>query len=245
MDLKDAQFYQMKIDEIKKELKSLPIGYLGKRGPYYYEEKDSKRIGITRDPKRINELARRALLLKLQEHVEYNLSLAVRQNRKEKTEALYEIIPLLAPVYQTLPVERFYPLSLHAWLDRAQGGGAGFPEELKYLTNSGILVRSKSELILADTLALNKVPFLYEAKLLLGDEIRSPDFTIRRPRDDKEFLWEHFGRMDDEAYRQKANAKVELYGRYGYHPFENLICTYEEDIQDGKRIQQYIELFLL
>jgi len=245
MDLKDVQLYQTKIDEIKKELKSLPIGYLGKRGAYYYEEKDSKRIGVTRNSKRINELARRALLLKLQEHVEYNLSLAVRQDRKEKTEALNEIIPLLAPVYQTLPVERFYPLTLRAWLDRTTGESAGFTEELKYLTNSGILVRSKSELIIADALALNKVPFLYEAKLRLGDEIKSPDFTIRRPRDDKEFLWEHFGLMDDEAYRRKANAKIELYGRYGYRPFENLICTYEEDIQDRKRIQQYIELFLL
>ena len=71
------------------------------------------------------------------------------------------------------------------------------------------------------------------------------DFTISRPSDGKLFLWEHFGLMDDDEYRQNTIKKISLYARYGFFPFENLICTYERDLQNPTHILEIIDLFLV
>jgi hypothetical protein len=51
--------------------------------------------------------------------------------------------------------------------------------------------------------------------------------------------------MDQDGYRNKMIEKLALYARYGFFPFDNLICTYEKDLQNPAYIHVIIEAFLL
>ena len=73
------------------------------------------------------------------------------------------------------------------------------PENQNYLTAKGEAVRSKSEILIADTLNRMKIPYHYEfpIKLLSENGTKTtfhPDFLCLNRRTRKEFLWEHFGR---------------------------------------------------
>ena len=242
---KDILFYEKEIDLIKLELRKLPDGHLYKKGPYYFQTINTIQKGITKDRQKIMHLARKAYLLRRLKHLEWNLSLAKKYAAKCKVEDLAYIILELPPYYQTLPINYFYHYSIQERFEKTPKGIIGFENELIYLTNSGIRVRSKSERIIADALDQNVVPYHYEAALKLGGGTICPDFVIYRPFDGKMIIWEHFGLMDDRRYRQKTNGKIAAYARYEFYPFDNLICTYEKDIINPAYIQTIIEMFLL
>ena len=58
-------------------------------------------------------------------------------------------------------------------------------------------------------------------------------------------LWEHFGLMDQGGYRHKAVEKLSLYAQHGFFPFDNLICTYEQDVRNPAHVHAMIEAFVL
>ncbi|MBE5970388.1 MAG: hypothetical protein E7242_09175 [Lachnospiraceae bacterium] len=102
------------------------------------------------------------------------------------------------------------------------------PEHLKYSTEKGELVRSKSELLIADMYYSLGIPYRYEAGVKLkGGLVRYPDFTVLRVRDRKEFYHEHFGLLDDSEYRKKCLIKLDEYRKNGIYTGKNLIITYE------------------
>ena len=101
-------------------------------------------------------------------------------------------------------------------------------------TDKGELVRSKSEVIIANSLKSNKVPYRYEFPLVIEREEGSedycefhPDFFCLNVRTRQEFAWEHFGMMDDAEYAARAVEKLALYSANGYFPGKNLIITME------------------
>ena len=118
------------------------------------------------------------------------------------------------------------------------------PELLKYQTSKGVMVRSKSEKIIADKLELYGIPYRYEAELIINGNRYYPDFMILLP-DGRILIWEHFGMMDDIDYASRAWRKIENYRRAGYVQHTNLICTYESDIENGKVIDEIIRRFVL
>ncbi len=66
-----------------------------------------------------------------------------------------------------------------------------YEEKLIHKTKRGEMVRSKSEVIIANMLFDADINYLYEEPLQLKDgSIRSPDFTISK--NGKTFYWEHF-----------------------------------------------------
>jgi len=245
MDLKSIQFYETEINSMKDELKGLPEGYLVKRGEYYYQKTDTAQTGITKDPQKVRGLIRKAYLQKRIQHLEHNLSLVKKLTLQGQTEEPQDICRELSAPYQALPIELFFHLSADDWLNNVSGEGAGNPEGLIYRTNSGALVRSKSERTIADALDQNGILWRYEAALVLGNEIRYPDFTIKKPYSGEVVFWEHFGRMDLSGYRQNVSLKIELYTRHGIFPDINLICTYEQHLQNTTHIQNLIEMYLL
>ena len=106
-------------------------------------------------------------------------------------------------------------------------------ENTGFLTSKGECVRSKSEIIIADVLASLCIPYRYEFphKLKNGDLSRCidvySDFTCLNIHTRKEFVWEHFGLMDDAEYARNAVAKIEMYQNNGYFLGDNLIFTME------------------
>ncbi len=105
-----------------------------------------------------------------------------------------------------------------------------FTEKIDPLkTKRGDLVRSKSELIIADKLFDADVPYFYEArKDIPGKKDHFfPDFLVLNRNTRQEFLWEHFGMLDNENYVRATQRKLSEYAKMGYFPGKNMIVTFE------------------
>lgn len=95
-------------------------------------------------------------------------------------------------------------------------------------TEKGERVRSKSEVIIADILYREGIPYRYEAPIILqGFGMVHPDFTVLNLRKRKEIYWEHLGMMDNTEYVEAALAKVQAYKKNGIEHGDNLILTWE------------------
>ena len=93
---------------------------------------------------------------------------------------------------------------------------------------NGERVRSKSEMIIADRLFVNGIPYKYECPLMVGDnEIIHPDFTILRIRDRKIIYYEHCGKMDDPGYAEEMVERSVKYSLAGIVQGDSLFYTYE------------------
>ena len=91
-----------------------------------------------------------------------------------------------------------------------------FSEGAEYLTKKGERVRSRAELIVADTLHAMKIPYRYECALSFDGATVYPDFTIRHPETGAEYYLEYFGKMDDPDYAAAAFARIRAYERSEY-----------------------------
>lgn len=92
-----------------------------------------------------------------------------------------------------------------------------------------ILISAYDEWQNADwCLSLSALPNRYEPRMILSGETVYPDFMIIHPVTKKVFLWEHFGKMDDPDYEQRAYEKIALYRKNGFFPDRNFIMTFED-----------------
>ncbi len=104
-------------------------------------------------------------------------------------------------------------------------------------TLAGIMVRSKSEVIIANLLHERYIPFKYEVPLYAPDgTFYIPDFTIIW--NGEEWYWEHLGMLDREEYRNHWEVKEKWYKMHGFH--ERLIITDEKEGIDSKKFEQII-----
>lgn len=118
----------------------------------------------------------------------------------------------------------------------------------EYFTQKGEQVRSKTELIIANTLNRMNVPYHYERPLFLqGAGIIHPDFTVLNIRKRKEYYWEHLGMMDRNTYSEKALQRINMYEQNGYYPGDKLLLTHETGDCPIKtrQIETMIRKFLL
>ncbi len=82
------------------------------------------------------------------------------------------------------------------------------------------LMRSKSEVIVANVLRSLGIEYSYEELLRMPDgSVREPDFTIRRPAQTP-IYWEHLGMLDLAGYRADWEAKLAWYGQHGIRPWK-------------------------
>ena len=135
-----------------------------------------------------------------------------------------------------------------SWMNGQYKCNPSHPENLIHNTMQGHLVRSKSEVIIANTLYMNQIPYRYENQLEVKGVILYPDFTILHPKTNNLCYWEHFGMMENETYRENAYNKLKLYGQNGIIPSINLITTFETKSHpiDSGKIQQIVkEKFVL
>jgi hypothetical protein len=95
---------------------------------------------------------------------------------------------------------------------------------LIHWTSRGHVVRSKSELLIAEALLEAGVEFEYEKRLTLGGVSRYPDFTIEDDISGRKIYWEHLGMLDNQSYRAKWEQKLAWYR-------ENGLELYDEDNQ--------------
>jgi hypothetical protein len=105
-----------------------------------------------------------------------------------------------------------------------------YAAHLIHRTATKILVRSKSEVIVADTLTRLGVSYKYEEKLPSRSnpkDFRLPDFTVSYEGDT--FYWEHLGMLSVPSYREQWEQKRKWYEENGY--LDQVITS--EDGPDG------------
>ena len=118
---------------------------------------------------------------------------------------------------------------------------------LIHKTARGELVRSKSEVIIADALYNKGIDYTYEKELLLGEDgVKRPDFTIEDAESGSVFYWEHCGMMPDEKYRRRWEAKRLIYEKHGIVEGKNLIVSYDNENGsiDSQAIRNLIRQYL-
>ena len=176
--------------------------------------------------------------------------------------AIPELYDSLCPARRSLitPVTLTNEQYAARWQNISWTGRPFAPDAPYICTAHGERVRSKSEVIIADTLFRYNIPYRYEFPITLkrsnSADIRRdlgrsitlyPDFLCLNTRTRTEFYWEHFGLMDDPAYSNNAAGKLRLYTENGILAGRNLIITMETQTEPPsiKALEKLIEEFLL
>jgi hypothetical protein len=105
-----------------------------------------------------------------------------------------------------------------------------YAEHLIHRTRKGTMVRSKSEVIVADILTSLGISYDYELKLPSKDEpndFKLPDFTVSYEGDT--FYWEHLGMLSVPSYKEAWERKRQWYEDNGF--LDRVITS--EDGLDG------------
>ena len=233
---KEKAELDQKIKEIKQQLRGYPKGYLqctknGKYVKWYHITSDSRKY-IPKSERTFAEILSRKtfLLARLsdlqQEQNALKKILTISSKLISKASEITE-----SPLYRELLKNSFLPIrrELSEWAKEPYEKNAEFPENLKFPSVSGNVLRSKSETFIDQALFLKRIPYRYECALQLNDYIYYPDFTIRRPDDGEIIYWEHFGMMNDPSYARKAMNKLGVYNSHGLLVNKNLIATFENE----------------
>ena len=111
---------------------------------------------------------------------------------------------------------------------RERNGEPPHAENLIFKTEKGHMVRSKSELIIANLIHREGIRYEYEQPLdgqkVLG--LLHPDFSFADAAGDR-VIWEHLGMMHDDEYVRGWNWKLEWYRENGFVLDQNLFITEE------------------
>ncbi|WP_260395216.1 ATP-dependent DNA helicase [Phocaeicola vulgatus] len=92
----------------------------------------------------------------------------------------------------------------------------------------GLIVRSKSEVIIANMLYERGIDFEYERMIEDNGRRCIPDFTFEDASGDT-ILWEHLGMLDNPAYKESWEKKRDFYKSIGYIEGVNLFTTVDHE----------------
>ncbi len=108
-------------------------------------------------------------------------------------------------------------------------------------------MRSKSEVIIANLLKKNNIPYHYEypVRMKNGATLHA-DFLCLNTQTRQEFYWEHCGRMDNPEYTTNMATRIAEYSKQGIFIGKNLILTMEtaQSPLDTKEVERMINCFL-
>ena len=103
------------------------------------------------------------------------------------------------------------------------------PENLIMRSIDGTLMRSKSEVIIANLLISNGIPFVYELPHIINGVLVYTDFTALSVDDFKtEVMIEHEGQMADPGYQRVFLNKVNSYLAEGMIPGRDVFFSFED-----------------
>ena len=235
--LREKKLIQLK-KEAEEALKNVPKGYLrvsnhGNRTQYYHRVEPDDTSGIyirAEDYDIVHKLAQKEYNQKILRSVNKEIS-AIRRYfvscPKVKAEQIFEKLHAAKQKF-ILPICETEEQYIRNW-EAVSYKGKGFEDNMPELyTIKKERVRSKSELIIANLLCNEAIPYRYEYPVYLkGMGQVYPDFTVLNVKKRTEFYWEHFGMMDDPSYAERAVEKIMMYEQNGIYPGEKLIITCE------------------
>ena len=222
------EFFEREKERIQNQIRVLPKGTLIKKTAkgktYFYLKKGNRLLSLRTEEKLKNEYLLRDYL-------------------KQQLVTIENNIPLLQRA-----IKSYHPLvELNTLWDSIESQqNSAFDAHRAHVWN-GISFLSKSEMLIAMALHSYGIEFKYESKMYVNGRYIYPDFIIKRPRDGKIFIWEHFGKMHEDDYRNKNIYRIEEYHQADYYLWDNLIASFDQ----GKNsinmdyIDKIIKLYLL
>lgn len=121
-------------------------------------------------------------------------------------------------------------------------------DKTEFYSEKGERMRSRSEVLIANSLLHYGIPYKYECPIKLANgNIRYPDFTILNSKTRDIKYWEHLGKMGDIDYISYNLKKIAEYEKNGIILGDNLILTVESASMplSTKDIDRTIEHVLL
>lgn len=231
--LEEQNFLSKKMTYLEEKLKTLPEGRLiaVRNGNYtkWYESNGSNPIYIE---KKYRPFAKALAYRKF-------LSAELSASQKQKAlidKCLFKYSRIKNPAPRMLEASSPYrellngqvtrdPDDLKKWEEAPYERDPSALEECVYQTSKGGRVRSKSELLIANILYYSKIPFRYEAALLLGPSVFYPTFTLRHPASGNFYYWEHLDFLDQPQYCHAIYSRFGIYALHHILPGTNLIVT--------------------
>lgn len=212
-----------------------------KRNKLYYSELiRGKEKGLTKDGPRLQKVIIKNKLDNQIANTEINISIldmATKAFKRAKYDRVHSHLKKLEPQGSNYTAEDI------AWMKGGYAANPYYTDNLKYVTTMGVVVRSKSELSIANWLEKKGIPYRYEQKMYFNGKVYYPDFIIKKPNGEL-LIWEHFGLTDDKEYVEKAIEKIGDYHKAGYRQNKNLIVTCEEDIKTPEDIDRIIKRYI-
>lgn len=240
---------EMKLAKFKLELKQLPKGtiYVRKKNnrTYFTQYTGKKQKGISKDNIKIYNLARKEYLKALT--AEIGKLCSILEEALLKLSIINKCISEKAILkkYEMLNTDKILLTSdVFDWLNEDYEKNPYYEDELKYVTGRGVKMRSKSERFIGDKLEEYNIRYRYEGKIEIEGKTYYPDFIVLC-EDGSLIIWEHFGLMDDNDYKIRAFNKINEYRKIGFKQHTNLICTYEEDLENAQVLEDIIERIIL
>lgn len=259
--LADLLSYKEEIEKrtaaVKKRIKSAPAGSLRvakkRRGYQYYHMTDKNDTLGKYLPHKTRNTAIRlaqkdydAKLLKVLEKQQKTIDAFLKDYDPDAAQQVYENLSVPRKMMVTPEVlndEEF----INKWQNEPYeklGFGRNDPE---YYTARGERVRSKSEILIADALYRNNIPYRYEYPVYSNGVIMAaPDFNCLNVRLRKEYYWEHLGMMGNEEYADRNMKKIEKYSLAEDFDEAGLILTMETENKplDTRVIEAKIRRYL-
>lgn len=225
------------ISDIEKKIEALPEGrlnvrHLNKRDYYYrFGVAHSEKYLGSQDIELIEKLVQKDYLKRVLKEVKRELA-AIKKMQELYPETIAE------DVFDSLPDARkkyARPINICddsyavRWMETPYKRKPFKKGTSEFYTLKGERVRSKSEVIIADRLRANGIPYRYECPLKLGNRIIHPDFTILRMSDRKVLYHEHCGKMGDQQYFEDMLIRAREYNQAGIILGDRLFYTFESD----------------
>ena len=121
------------------------------------------------------------------------------------------------------------------------------PEQLRHPALDGTMMRSKSEVIIANILLLAGIPFVYEVPISINGKKLLPDFRILSLIDLRtEIIIEHQGMVFADEYADKFIRSLKLYLQSDWIPNQNLFFTFDNarGILDPQQVLTILRKFV-
>lgn len=212
----------------------------GRKKKYYYSAKkgSSEKVYLGGDEAgEVRKMREYRFLTQLHHDLETEIGLLTALHEKH-VDLDFETINLKLPEIYRDPGMKLPPFAdtEHAaveWKAKMEAEKAKYPikypEKLKMTALDGTQMRSKSELIIANLLIANSIPYVYELPHVInGIEIYT-DFTILSTMDYKtEVMIEHEGMMDMDFYQEQFLDKVKGYLAAGIIPGRDIYFTFDD-----------------
>lgn len=238
MILEEIEREQKLIAYMEKRKLLVPNGSLcvsPRKGGTYYSNvfySDKKRETVYLSSKK-HEDRKKIQLLKEKKNIKYGLP--ILQNNVNALSDLLGVIkeynPLETGFGNCLGPEYYLDdeVCIEEWLNEQYIRNPFMPEHLVHETKRGEMVRSKSEMMIADFAYEHDLLYRPESPIRVNGRIIYPDFEFVHEPTRKKKWWEHFGKMHDPEYGVKALRRLEELAQCGIVIGKNLIITWEGD----------------